>query len=752
MKQVKHMKWLRWLLQDWHDRLTALLTGLFLLQFVLWISKEDQVWLPETVSIVKLTLLVVFLVELFTRMPWVLRRLLQAAGILYVLGAAVDYRFVGHRFHSIREWGAFWKDAGALLHDNFMQLAPFVWFALTAWMVALFGYWWMKAKWRIMVLLVVSVMLLAFRDSFSFLLLWLQVAVMIFCGLFLLIIRHFAGLKKRNPVGWSNLSDYPLNITLPIVFMVSLVVFLGTLAPDVRAMLTDPYTLWKNIRGEQITFFNKGFGTSSILGAESSSGYSRNDSTLGGEFSFDYTPVMTVSTTHRSYWRGETRSLYTGKGWIMSDTERRAPLVPVAADTSLPKDPRLAPTLAKTVEVTQTVTVLGETEPDYPVLFGAYSIDKVQSVAADGTSAGMAQLLWASRLGELRWSGAGGMKYPQSYSITSQVPIVDEAELRKVPAELPTRAGLEEYLFLPETLPERVHELALQVTASGTNMYDKVKLLEQYMNTTFAYTNTPDLSKGRSRDFVDRFLFEIKEGYCDYYSTAMAVMARTLGIPARWVKGYTPGANALEEEMLAFPEELLDPDGAGDYTVRNSDAHSWVEIYFPGYGWIPFEPTAGFALPTFTPEVELDIDALPVTPGDISESLTDDNAALTRNIGWGAGVVAAAIAIAFFWRNRYSFRRLRMFVPIGRQMDSNQKAVLEFERLLRFARRKGYARSEHETARETAQRWMIKDKWLQKDLESLLFLFEKAKYSSSRITDEELTSITRTVSKLRENM
>jgi transglutaminase-like putative cysteine protease len=741
--------WQRLLLQDWHDRLTAILTGLFLLQFVQWIHKEDQVWLPETVAIVKLTLLVVFVVELFPRLHWGLRRLLQAIGIFYVLGTMLDYVPVGRQFHSIRDFSAFAVDLGQLFRANFMQLDPFVWFALTAWLLSLFTFWWMKAKWRIMVALILSVGAFAFRDSFSFLVLWLQVAILIFCGLFLLIIRHFAGLKKRNPAGWAHLSDYPLNVSLPIVFLVSLVVFIGTLAPDVRALVTDPYTMWKNIRGEQVTFFNKGFGTSSVLGGESSSGYSRNDSTLGGEFSFDFTPVMSISTSHRSYWRGETRSLYTGKGWIASDVERRTPLVPVAAETSLPQDARLAPTLAKTVDVTQTVTVLGEAEQDYPVLFGAYAIDKV--TALGGTNTNMASLQWAARLGELRWVPNGRQAFPQTYMITSKVPIVDEAELRKVPAELPTRAGLEENLFLPETLPNRVRELAQQVTASGTNMYDKVKLLERYLSATFPYTNTPDLSKGRSRDFVDRFLFEVKEGYCDYYSTAMAVMARSLGIPARWVKGYTPGANAMAEDMLSFPEELLDPDGAGEYTVRNSDAHSWVEIYFPGYGWIPFEPTAGFALPIFAPEVEISTELLPATSGETSSEAADESV-MPRAIGWGAGAIAAAILLAFLWANRHSFRKFRPFGPLGRQLDSNQRAVLEFERLIRFAKRKGYFRKEHETAREMANRWIDKDKWLQKDLDSLLFVFEKAKYSSSRITDEELSSFSRIVSKLREEM
>ncbi|PYI51905.1 transglutaminase TgpA family protein [Paenibacillus flagellatus] len=740
--------WQRALTQDWHERLSALLTGLFLLQYVLWIEKEDQVWLPETIAIVKLTLLATVVVELFPRLHWALRRLLQLAALLIASGSVLDYAPAGREIDKLR-------DVGLVIRDNFMQLAPFVWFALSAWLVTLIALWAMRAKWRIMVVLVVTVTAFAIRDSFSFLILWKQAATVIFCGLFLLIIRHFAGLKKKNPVGWSHLADYPAYIALPIVFLVSLVVFLGTLAPDVRAVLTDPYTLWKNMRGEQIPFFNKGYGTTSAFGGESSSGYSRNDSSLGGEFAFDYTPVMSVVTSHRSYWRGETRSLYTGKGWILSDVERRTPLSPVSADTPLPQDPRLAPSQLKTVEVTQTVTMAAEAENEFPVLFGAYAIDKVQSVTNGGANASLASLQWSPRLSELRWVVNGRQSYPQSYTVTSKVPIVDEAELRKVPAELPTRAGLEDYLFLPETLPARVKELALQVTQSGTNMYDKVKLLEQYLAKTFPYTNTPDLSKGRSRDFVDRFLFEIKEGYCDYYSTAMAVMARSLGIPARWVKGYTPGVTAIDQEMLNLPEGLLDPDGAGEYTIRNSDAHSWVEVYFPGYGWIPFEPTSGFALPSFAPEEEIVAEPLPETPSEpatAAPAAEEGGVVVPRSIGWGAGAVAAAILLGFVWVNRRRLPLLRYVGPIGRQLDANQRAVLEFERLLRYAKRKGYARFEHETAREAAQRWIGKDKWLQKDLESLLLLFEKAKYSGSRISEEELSAISRTVHKLREEM
>jgi hypothetical protein len=87
-------------------------------------------------------------------------------------------------------------------------------------------------------------------------------------------------------------------------------------------------------------------------------------------------------------------------------------------------------------------------------------------------------------------------------------------------------------------------------------------------------------------DYVDQFLFETKTGYCDNFSSSMAVMLRTLGIPTRWVKGYTSG------DFLQYSDEY---SGGQLYEVTNNNAHSWVEVFFPNQGWVPFEPTKGFS-------------------------------------------------------------------------------------------------------------------------------------------------------------
>ena len=142
-----------------------------------------------------------------------------------------------------------------------------------------------------------------------------------------------------------------------------------------------------------------------------------------------------------------------------------------------------------------------------------------------------------------------------------------------------------EYLQLPAALPRSIRSIAEQVTANRLTPYAKAVAIEQYLSNTYTYSLEKPTHPSRNEDFVSHFLFVDRTGYCDHFSTSMVVMLRSVGVPARWVKGFAPGTLQTSS----------DGDGLQEVMVRNQDAHSWVEVYFPSMGWVPFEPTPGFS-------------------------------------------------------------------------------------------------------------------------------------------------------------
>jgi hypothetical protein len=138
---------------------------------------------------------------------------------------------------------------------------------------------------------------------------------------------------------------------------------------------------------------------------------------------------------------------------------------------------------------------------------------------------------------------------------------------------------MDEYLTLPP-LDSRISRLADEITSKAPSNYDKAVALEQYLSTHFGYTL--ELPSTLPPDPLANFLFERKKGHCEYFASSMAVMLRSLHIPSRIVTGFRGGEFN---------------DLTGQYVVRASDAHSWVEAYFPGFGWVSFDPTPPGGVP-----------------------------------------------------------------------------------------------------------------------------------------------------------
>jgi transglutaminase-like putative cysteine protease len=159
-----------------------------------------------------------------------------------------------------------------------------------------------------------------------------------------------------------------------------------------------------------------------------------------------------------------------------------------------------------------------------------------------------------------------------SYDAISEVPRDLDDALRRAPRTYPNSIR-QMYLQFPDLDP-RIPALARQIVASERNPLDQARAIERYLPEHYAYTL--DLAGPPPADPLAHFLFETRAGHCEYFASAMTIMLRTLGIPARYVTGFFGGEYN---------------DVGGDYILRASNAHSWVEAYFPGYGWVTFDPT-----------------------------------------------------------------------------------------------------------------------------------------------------------------
>ncbi|WP_239004797.1 transglutaminase-like domain-containing protein [Paenibacillus tepidiphilus] len=719
---------------SWYRAFSLLFLMVFALQ---WISYTEPFWLQVTTASVLFTLTAVAVIEIAVPLRWGYRLVLEAAAALLIV-----YRMILHYGVYIPDpWLPALRDQ---LPDIVARMVPYLWFALAAGAVFLLSSWWVTTKARILMFTATNIVAFAALDSFTPAILWQEVAWTVAAAMGWLVIRHLRNFQLHYPRGWVHLLKYPFKIAVNVAIIFSLVIITGINMPAVRPALTDPYTAWQewNGSGSPGKLGTSGdvseTGEGVLSAARTASGYSTDDSNLGGGFNFDYSPVMTVTSDLRTYMRGETRSEYSGNGWSDDDTAARGPYSGVNAGEGLEHSP--APK-AQIRELRQTVKLLGAN--DYPVLFGAYSLAMVETVDGEDSSSALA---WRSRDSELLWDAdEKGFSYPMSYVVVSKVPVIPLQELsQQTYSQLYEGRDLGQYLQLPNNFPERVKALALEVTAEAENPYEKIALLQQYLQQTFPYSNQPDVSKGKSKDLVERFLFEIMEGYCDYYSTALVTMARSLDIPARWVKGYAPG------EQAELPENLAQQGYVNNnYTITNADAHSWAEVYFGDYGWVPIEATPGFSVPLLTQSEEpLAEETEEPEPEETLPEQTPVDSGTTGgglHIGIWAVIAAGAVLLLWagylLWQHRNSLRFLLRRLRNGRPLTPLQKVIAETERWVSYARRKGMLKEEHETLRESVSRWSRERPAAAASLAELLRIFERASYSPEIIEDKDWHSV-----------
>jgi len=323
------------------------------------------------------------------------------------------------------------------------------------------------------------------------------------------------------------------------------------------------------------------------------------------------------------------------------------------------------------------------------------------------------------------------IKAGQSYTVTSWISVASPQELNEAASAYPGWV-LDRYLQLPAGLPDRVRRLAQQVTRNAITPFEKATALESYLQKNFTY-NLEIAAPPPSADGVDHFLFSSKVGYSDYYASAMAVMSRAIGLPARLVVGFAPGRFDSASEL---------------FVVRDADSHAWVEVYFPGYGWIEFEPTPGKGeIPRGLPlPAEEDFLSNPADdpfaqgselPFEVDANQPPEQAAEPpassdwAPYAWGAGVVATLLVVIAlgFW-----VWYVRTFVRI-------HSPALAYDRMARLAAFVRVGPQEHQTPQEYARALGSQFPTLRDDIRAVATLYSTDRYSGRASSTEETSRV-----------
>ena len=387
----------------------------------------------------------------------------------------------------------------------------------------------------------------------------------------LLLVARFTSLQRQESLDKQGIS-YPASlrrvwIGIAVVFS-SLIVGLVFVLPDTRVRSESLTGVW-NVSREPASLFQQEFGRlfSAIESKKDSPQLFGPVLAILPNASISEEPVFRGDIPSPTYWKARAYTTYTSGGWTTDATVSETAFTFFITPESLaledePEEAQAIGGLSFRVQL--------ESSPRYLYIpqTGLDSMPirlEVETHAGSPVERNVITIRAEERLGE-----------GDVYFGTMRVPVFTEAEIRGSDTDYPDWVT-EHYLELPDSLPDRVHTLAQEVTQGAATPYDKALAIERYLR-DLEYST--DLVPPRfDEDRVDHFLFESKAGHSDHFASAMTVMLRSAGIPARLVSGFNTGV--VDDETRSF-------------IIRKMDKHSWVETYFPGPGWIPFEPSPIF--------------------------------------------------------------------------------------------------------------------------------------------------------------
>ncbi|MFN2189766.1 MAG: DUF3488 and DUF4129 domain-containing transglutaminase family protein [Candidatus Promineifilaceae bacterium] len=557
----------------------------------------EVAWVPEMSVLPWLSIIGLMLGTLLANRPL---KWFWAWIVISAYGLLLNAALLGQMFPLSPFFSGGWSSGSELMRQNFALLLDRIggWYAavssggssketivfalilgLTAWFLAAFAGWSTFRQRRPLVGLTVMGIAVAINGYFGDAPLW---PIAFFVGLSAILAAsiHYANLERE----WSDKQiDFSTEIRLDTLgISAGIALFLLTFAYVLPAIniraFADIFTQQPVVQEAEDAFDRAFAGVRqprqesppiNLEGNPGRGGTLPRSFLIGAPPELYETVVFTASTGSDpiplTHWRGYSYDQYTGRGWSISN--EREETIPAGDNIALPPD-------------TSALVINQEVHWIQAPLSTRYTLGLPERFDQDVVA------YWRG-VEDLSRVKSGG----QDYSAVSRVSSASTAELRNVSLSDVPPAVLARYTALPSSVPDRVIDLAQQIGGSPNFApFDKAKALERFLRQypySLEVTSPPPGS-----DPVDYFLFELQTGYCDYYASAMVIMARALGLPARLTAGF-----------LAQP-----PGDDGTQTIYQINAHSWPEIYFAGYGWIEFEPTASF------PTSDRDL-IIPIPPG-----------------------------------------------------------------------------------------------------------------------------------------
>jgi len=286
-------------------------------------------------------------------------------------------------------------------------------------------------------------------------------------------------------------------------------------------------------------------GTDAATGAAAlDPGAARLDLRVRGSLSDQ--PVFAVAADSPAYWQGTVFDTFDGSSWTATGA------------------------------VTQPVTGAQPVRTDTVRVLSPRGLDVVVAPGAPTEYSGPGEMV-PSADGAALLAGVGADP-PWTYEVSSATPAADSTTLRAATGRDPVDP---KWTAVEPGLSARVRYLAAQLTASAATRYDAVNAVDDYVQTHEVYDLTSPVP-ARGQDAVDNFLFVSHRGFCEQFASAAVVLLRSAGIPARLVTGYSQG------DLSSQP---------GERVMRGTDAHAWVQVWYPGVGWVSSDPTATALLP-----------------------------------------------------------------------------------------------------------------------------------------------------------